>query len=273
MTGVDLFAGAGGFSIGMEEAGIKVVAAVEFDHNACETLRINQPRYHKDMLIVEADIKTVSGPELLSKVGLKVGELDILFGGPPCQGFSLSNKNRSINDPRSKLMYEFVRMTREMQPRVIYVENVPGCFAFKDFFFLLMETYENCGYVTRCLMMDAAGYGVPQRRKRIFIQGMREDLKIVPTFPPPTNFAPEQLKVKKDGLLQPAEVAIECFAVNGFPKEEIKDLWWNESLGIQMNRKTAGNRVDEAINNLIAQKVYGLARSIAGPIQGTLNFL
>ena len=273
MTGIDLFAGCGGFSLGMEEAGVKVLAAVENDHGACEALRCNQPRYHKDMLVVERDIKTITGIWLLDQVGLKVGELDILFGGPPCQGFSTSNNHRSIDDPRSKLMNEFVRMVRETQPKVFYVENVPGCFAFKNFFYLLMETFEGCGYVVRCLMMDAGSYGVPQRRKRIFIQGMREDLKIIPAYPVPTHFDPEQIKVEKDGLLSQAEVAKECFAVNGFPKDEVKDLWWNEKLCIQMNRKTAAVRVDEAINNLIAQKIYGLARSHCGPIQGTLNFL
>lgn len=266
VTGIDLFAGAGGFSLGMEMAGVKVVAAVENDHAACETLRINQPKYHKDTLIVESDIQSVPGLWLLGQVGLKVGELGILFGGPPCQGFSLANtKTRGLDDPRSKLMWEFIRLTREMKPKMIYVENVPGCFAFKDFFALLMQNYEEAGYVTRCLMMDACSYGVPQTRKRIFIQGARDDLGCLPEYPVPQNFDKKALKKKKNQLFTPADVAIEAFAKNGFPKEVIKDLWWNETLWIQMNRKTAAADIDAAIDRLVIQ---GITNSIQSSIVG-----
>lgn len=248
-TGIDLFAGAGGFSLGMRRAGFNILAAVENDKAAAWTYRANQ----KGTIVIEEDIQKITAERLLKIVNLKKGELDILFGGPPCQGFTFISKSRSLDNPKSKLMNEFVRMVKGIQPKIFYIENVPGMFAFKDFFIFLMGRLERCNYIVRCLMMDACSYGVPQRRKRIFIQGAREDLKMLPTFPPPENFSPEQLKT--DEMFQKAAVAVECFAINGFAKEEVKDLWWNKTLFIQMNRKTAVFVWERAIGKLIAEGI------------------
>ena len=247
-TCIDLFAGAGGFSLGVSQAGFNVVAAVEIDKGTCDTLQANKPKCFPNMLIIEKDIRELSGAELLDMVGMKRGELFLLIGSPPCQSFSFANtKNRSIDDPRSKLMFEFIRMVDELQPKAFYIENVPGLFASKDFFYSLMQLLEECGYVVRFLMMDACSYGVPQHRKRIFIQGTRNDTDWLPTFPEPQNFDPEALKAKILNLSR-AEVAKKCFQVNGFTKEEIKEVWWNTKLWIQMNKKTAAEKVDQAIN-------------------------
>jgi len=248
-TGIDLFAGCGGFSLGIRGAGFKVLVAVENDKGAAQTYRANQ----KGTVVLEEDIRKLTARKLLEIAKIKKGELTLLFGGPPCQGFSVLSTNRSLDNPNSKLMNEFVRMVKGVKPEVFYIENVPGLFAFKDFFILLMECLENCSYVTRCLMMDAVSYGVPQYRKRIFIQGARKDLGILPSFPPPTHFGPEQLKVKDDQMFQPAIVAVKCFAKNGFPKEEVKDLYWNTKLHIQMNRKTALRVWECAIGELIGE--------------------
>ena len=250
-TAVDLFTGAGGFSLGIARAGFKVLVAVESDKWACQTLRHN----FKDLAVLEKDIRKVTGKEILKICNLKKGNLDLLVGGPPCQGFTIISSNRSIDDPRSKLMHEFLRLTKEIMPRVFMIENVPGLLYFKDFFILLMKTMEDIGYVVRCVMMDAMSYGVPQYRRRIFIQGVRKDLKILPVFPIPTNFKPEHIKTTKDRMFSQADVSVKCFAVNGFVKEEVKDLWWNEKLWIQMNRKTARQTVDNAVNVLIAESI------------------
>ncbi len=247
--GVDLFAGCGGFSLGMRRAGFKILVAVENDKWAAQTYRTN----HKGTVVIEEDIRELTAKRLLRIAKVRKGQLTLLFGGPPCQGFSLVSTSRSLDNPKSKLMNEFVRMVKGIQPKGFYIENVPGLFAFKDFFILLMECLENCGYETRCLMMDAVSYGVPQHRKRIFIQGVRKDLGILPAFPSPTHFSPEQLKTKDDQMFQPAVVAVKCFATNGFSKEEVKDLWWNKTMGIQMNRKTAGDRWNCAIGELIGE--------------------
>ena len=261
LTCIDLFAGAGGFSLGVSQAGFNVVAAVEIDKDTCDTLQANKAKCFPNMLIVERDIRELSGAELLDMVGMKRGELFLLIGSPPCQSFSFANtKNRSLDNPRSKLMFEYIRMVQEIQPKAFYIENVPGLFAFKDFFYSLMQLLEECGYVTRFLMMDACSYGVPQHRKRIFIQGTRNDTDWLPTFPEPKNFDPEALKAKILNLSR-AEVAKKCFQVNGFTKEEIKEVWWNTKLWIQMNKKTAAEKVDQAINECICEGIVEVCRA------------
>lgn len=252
-TGIDIFAGAGGMSLGMELAGVKVLAAIEFDKYAAATYRLN----HKSTIMLEEDIQKITPERLLETAHLKKGELGILFGGPPCQGFSFISSSRSLDNPKSKLMNEFVRMIEGIQPRVFYIENVPGLLSYKDFFIFLLEKLENCGYVVRCLMLDAASYGVPQTRRRIFIQGMRKDLKSLPVFPPPTHFDPEIRKevLDKGNIFPPQALAKECFAINGFAKEEVKDLYWNKTLCIQMNRKTAADVFDRATDILLGESL------------------
>lgn len=255
LTCIDLFAGAGGFSLGVSQAGFNVVAAVEIDKGTCQTLQANKEENFPNMLIIEKDIRELSGAELLDMVDMKCGELFLLVGSPPCQSFSFANtKNRSIDDPRSKLMFEYIRMVKELQPKVFYIENVPGLFAFKDFFYSLLLSLEECGYIVRFLIMDACSYGVPQQRKRMFIQGARNDSGILPSFPAPTNFDPEALN---GSIVKPsrAEVAKKCFQVNGFTKEEIKEVWWNTKLWIQMKKKTAAEKVDQAINECIGEGI------------------
>ena len=253
-TGIDLFAGAGGFSLGMKAAGFKVLVAIEIDKGAAQTYRYN----HKDTIVMEEDIKQITPRRLLKTAGIKRGDLEVLFGSPPCQGFTIISSKRSIDDPRSRLMFEFIRMVKGVQAKIFYIENVPGLFYFKDFFILLMEKLEGCGYVVRCLMMYAASYVVPQTRRRIFIQGVRKDLGFLPTFPPPTHFNPECLKTKGK-MFQPAAIAVECFAINGFSKGEVKDLYWNKALEIQMNRKTAPYVFDVAVGKLLGE---GIKRTV-----------
>jgi len=252
LTGIDLFAGAGGFSLGMQQAGIDVVAAVEIEQAACDTLYANKPTFFPSMEIIQADIKDLTGADILARVGLKKGDLDILFGGPPCQGFSTLNKNtRSLDNPKSKLMFEFIRMVREISPKIFMIENVPGLLAFKDFFILLLESLERCGYVVRFNKMDAVSYGVPQHRKRIFIMGVREELEMLPPFAPPQNFSPEMLTREHGQLFDKADIAIKCFARNGFSKEEVRDVYWNTKLHIMMNKKTASDVFDRAVRECV----------------------
>ncbi|MCK4529395.1 DNA (cytosine-5-)-methyltransferase [candidate division WOR-3 bacterium] len=253
LTCIDLFAGAGGFSLGLSHAGFNIVAAVEIDKGTCDTLQANKAKCFPNMLIIERDIRELSGAELLDMVDMKRGELFLLVGSPPCQSFSFANtKNRSLDDPRSKLMFEFIRMVKELQPQAFYIENVPGLFAYKDFFYLLMQSLEECGYVARFLMMDAVSYGVPQHRKRIFIQGARNDIGMLPTFPEPENFDPEALN---GSIAKPSRAAVakKCFQVNGFSKEEIKEVWWNTKFWIMMKKKTVAEKVDQAIIECIAE--------------------
>ncbi len=248
-AGIDLFAGAGGFSLGMEWGGIDVRAAVEYDASAALTYRMN----HRRTVLLKQDIRTLSGIDLLRAARLKDGELDLLFGSPPCQGFSTSNTvNRGLDNPNSKLMNEFIRLTKETTPRVFLIENVPGLLSYKDFFIMLLGALENIGYAVRFLIMDAASYGVPQHRKRVLIQGCRNDLNRIPSFPPPTHFDPD-INKKLKSQVPPSALAVKCFATNGFSKEEVRDLYWNNVLWIYMNKKTAGEVLDRAITELICE--------------------
>lgn len=253
---IDLFAGAGGFSLGMQQAGFDVVAAVEIGQAACDTLYANKPTFFPNMEIIQSDIKELTGADILARVELEKGELDMLFGGPPCQGFSTINRQAwSLDNPKSKLMFEFIRMVREISPKMFMIENVPGLLGFKDFFILLMESLEDCGYVVRFNKLDACSYGVPQHRKRIFIMGVREDLGILPPFAPPQNFSTEMLTREPGQLFDRADIAVKCFASNGFSKEEVMDVYWNPKLHIMMNKKTASDVFDRAVSGCIGDLI------------------
>ena len=264
LKAIDLFAGAGGFSLGLQQAGIDVVAAVEKDKYCCETLAANKPTAFPKMQIIKADICGLSGEYILGKVGLAKGQLDMLVGGPPCQGFTYANSRRSPDDPRSKLMWQFIRMVNEIQPRYFVIENVRGLLSFKDFFRDLLECLEKCGYVVRFNLLDCCSYGVPQHRLRVLIDGARSDLNVLPTYPAPTHFSHEQLGKKKkkadNNSIPPALVAEKSFATHGFDRTEVDDVWWNAKLGIMMNRKTAAEKVNQAVNEIIAEMLFATVK-------------
>lgn len=254
-TAIDLFAGCGGFSLGLIQAGFKMLVAVELDNGAADTYDCNLAKRY-GVRLLRKDITKLTGKQVLKEARIRKGALDLLVGGPPCQGFSTANLNRSVKDPRSRLMWEFIRMVRAIKPKCFMIENVPGLLHFKDFFVLLLSSLERCGYVVRFLMMDAVSYGVPQHRRRVFIQGMRRDQNRLPIFARPTHFAPEQLKAPKHHF-KAADIAIYSFAENGFSKEEVNDVWWNGKLNIQMNRKTAADVIHAAIYRMFFDGIQG----------------
>ena len=259
LKAIELFAGAGGMALGLQQAGIDVVVAVEKNWMCCSTLRGNKASFPK-MKIVQADIATLSGEYLLKKARRAKGNIDVLSGGPPCQGFTFASSRRSINDPRSKLMWEFVRMVKEIQPRYFVIENVRGLMSFKDFFRSLLMKLEKCGYVVRFNLLDCVSYGVPQTRKRVLTHGARKDLGIIPTYPSPTHFSPKQLKIKKGFSPPAALVAVKCFAENGFNKSEVPDVWWNTKLDILMNKKTAPTQIEQAVREILLESVCDCAK-------------
>jgi len=262
LKAIDLFAGAGGFSLGLQQAGIDVIAAVEKDKFCCDTLRANKKSAFPKMRIIEEDITKLSGDQLLKKVGMRKGQLDVLVGGPPCQGFSFASSRRSINDPRSKLMWEFKRMVKEIQPRYFVIENVRGLLSFKDFFQLLLKSLEKCGYVVRFNLLDCVSYGVPQRRQRVLIDGARSDLNIIPTYPPPTHF---DLSKKAEKNIVPASlVAVKCFSTHGFARNEVKDVWWNTRLEILMNKKTATENIEHAVREILLETLLTSCAAAGG---------
>ncbi|MBE3144322.1 MAG: DNA cytosine methyltransferase [Planctomycetes bacterium] len=253
LKAIELFAGAGGMALGIQQAGLDVVALVERDPWCIATLKANQAKAFPRAKIIQTDIATLTGDWLLNEVGLEKGQLDVLSGGPPCQGFSFANNaNRSIDDPRSKMVLEFLRLIDEIQPRAFVIENVWGLLSFKDFFYTLLKTLGEHGYIVRFNLLDAVSYGVPQTRRRVFIEGTRIDLGRIPQFPVPTHFDIDHQKKTFPSI---PDVAVKCFAVNGFTKEEVWDVKWNNSLWIMMNKKTMADKVDQAINEIVFESV------------------
>jgi len=189
---IDCFAGAGGLSLGLQRAGFEVRAAFDFDEAAVETYRRNLGDH-----IELADVRTVHGEDLLARAGLRRGELALLAGGPPCQGFSVQRRGAD-EDVRNDLVLEFGRLVLETQPKYVLMENVAalrgrrGSAVLKKISSLLSESYR---LVVETL--NAADFGVPQNRRRAIL--IAERLDIPPTFqwPQPTHGQGERVTVRE----------------------------------------------------------------------------
>ncbi|QBB69361.1 DNA cytosine methyltransferase [Pseudolysobacter antarcticus] len=171
LTAVDLFSGCGGLSCGLKDAGFRVIAAVEIDAKAQYTYALNHPTVR----LYDQDIRKIDATELLRNVGLLPGELDLLAGCPPCQGFSrlrTRNQKTSVKDPRNNLVADFVRFVTVMLPKTVMLENVPALA--KDGRFIRMcGQLRALGYKLIVHVLDAADYEVPQRRKRLILLASR----------------------------------------------------------------------------------------------------
>lgn len=173
---IDLFAGAGGLSLGASRAGFNVCAAVEKDKHAMASHRINFPQATH----IEQDITSLSGNDILNKAGLQANDLLGIIGGPPCQGFSSIGKG-DVNDPRNRLFEKFFELVEELQPVFFLAENVPG---------IMNEKYNDIrkkafGHLHGYTILDpievtACDYGAPTTRTRIFFIGYRPDPRILP---------------------------------------------------------------------------------------------
>lgn len=179
-TYISTFAGCGGSSLGYKWAGGRGLAAVEFDANAADTYRANFP----GTPVIERNIATVTAEELMQVAGIGVGELDILDGSPPCQGFSTAGK-RVITDPRNSLFREYVRLIEGLQPRVFVMENVSGMVKgkMKLVFREVMLALKSTGYRVRCKLLNAMYFNVPQSRERLIWIGVRKDVERPSSFP------------------------------------------------------------------------------------------
>jgi DNA (cytosine-5)-methyltransferase 1 len=170
LTAVDLFCGAGGLSEGLSQSGVRVLGALDVSRLAIEAYRANHP----DTRVWRRDIRRLAPVDILRELGLRPGELDLLAGCPPCQGFStLRTHNRSshVNDSRNGLVAQFARFCEVLRPRGLLMENVPGLESDRRFR-LLMNRLERLGYQLTYGVLDAADYGVPQRRRRFVLLGL-----------------------------------------------------------------------------------------------------
>ena len=174
LRAIDLFCGAGGLTVGLQKAGFDVVAGVELWEPAVKTYLLNHPTHR----LYDQDIKSLSPRAMMCELDLIKGELDLLAGCPPCQGFSTHrtrNKVTSVKDERNDLVFENLRFVREFLPKAIMMENVPGLAKDKRILDVLDEL-ESLGYMVNdntVQVKDAADYGVPQRRKRMILVASR----------------------------------------------------------------------------------------------------
>jgi DNA (cytosine-5)-methyltransferase 1 len=231
-TVVSLFAGCGGSSLGYKWAGYRELLAIDFDKNAVETFKLNFP----SVPVWERDIKTVTGQEILEACGLKQGALDVLDGSPPCQGFSTSGR-RDVNDPRNDLFQEYVRLIKEIRPRVFVMENVGGMVKgkMKGRFIEVMKTLKALPYQVKCRLMNAKNYNVPQSRSRLIWIGARNDIGKEPSFPTPMK---QVISVKRvvAGLPEDpsrtlsdlgVEIWKKCRNGEAFDKYHPRGIWFN----------------------------------------------
>jgi DNA (cytosine-5)-methyltransferase 1 len=179
--GVDLFAGAGGMSLGFEAAGFDVVAAVEYDPVHCAAHKFNFPQ----TATICKSVIDVSGNEIRSKAKIGAKEIDVVFGGAPCQGFSMIGK-RALDDPRNQLVFHFLRLVTELRPKYFVFENVKGLTLGKHKAFLeeLIGAFAANDYdvLLPYRVLNAAKFGVPQSRERLFLMGARRGLPM-PDYP------------------------------------------------------------------------------------------
>jgi DNA (cytosine-5)-methyltransferase 1 len=185
---IDLFSGAGGLSEGLSKAGFQVLFSNEIISDYARTYKYNHP----GVKVSTSDIRTIDATKIMNSLQLQREELDLIAGGPPCQGYSINAPSRSIGDRRNHLFKEFLRFVDVFAPRAILIENVPGLVSFENGSTLnaILNSFSDLGYGVDVRILGAAYYGVPQMRWRTIIIGLRG--KSVPSavFPEPEFHAP-----------------------------------------------------------------------------------
>lgn len=206
-TYLDLFAGAGGISLGLKAAGFSCVGVVEMEDRAAASYRLNFADHINGAPLVrlgaeEGDARLLEPHRVrrtLARAGVGEGELDLLVAGPPCQGFSHVGRSKLDSlarqrgafqhDERNRLYLTVTDLVPVLQPRALLIENVPGILSHArvNVAERIVEVVEEAGYECRVAVLNAAWYGVPQTRERVFVLAYREDLGITPTFPMPSH--------------------------------------------------------------------------------------
>ena len=176
MKVVSLFAGCGGLDLGFERAGFEVIWANEYDKTIHDTYRLNHPK----TILSTADIRTLSSSD--------IPDCDGIIGGPPCQSWSLGGKSLGIEDERGQLVYDYIRLVKNKQPKFFIMENVPGMVSPKHIavFKQFLQLFQDAGYSIKYELLKAAEFKIPQERLRVFIVGIRNDLDVEYFFPSKT---------------------------------------------------------------------------------------
>ena len=216
---VSLFSGAGGLDLGFAFAGFRTRFASDIEPVHCDTMAKNFP----GCVTLPENVKLVTGKQIKERA--KLAEIDLVAGGPPCQAFSILGQRNSFEDPRGRLVYEFVRLVTELNPHAFVFENVPGLLTLnggRDWELLLRYLEAETGYKLFHHVPNAADFGIPQIRRRLFVVGFRSTTAEF-EFPAPTHRDPDA----QPGLLDyklpswlPARLAVE--EVDGLPNHRIR---------------------------------------------------
>ncbi len=196
---ISLFSGAGGLDLGFIKAGFKVLIANEFDKTIWETYEKNH-----NIKLLKGDISEISESDF--------PDADGIIGGPPCQSWSEAGSLRGIDDPRGKLFYEYIRILKAKKPKFFLAENVKGMMAQRHNSAVeeIVNAFEEAGYDVHIILMNAADYGLPQDRKRVFYIGFRKDLNI--EFTPPKPY--DEKVTLKDAIYDLKDSAIPALDKN-----------------------------------------------------------
>lgn len=173
-TVIELFAGAGGLALGLEEAGFLSKGLVEIDKYACQTLRKNKPSWN----VIEKDIIQVAEQGIRNFVNIPIGELDLLSGGYPCQAFSYAGKKMGLADARGTMFYYYAQILKQLLPKMFLAENVKGLLNHDNgrTLALMLKVFSDIGYTVKWQILRALDYDVAQKRERIMLIGIRNDL-------------------------------------------------------------------------------------------------
>jgi DNA (cytosine-5)-methyltransferase 1 len=188
---ISLFSGGGGLDLGLEAAGFETIFATDIDAHSCITLQRGKDTametrlpFLQSAVVQQADILQLSPSEIMRTAGVRPGEVELLAGGPPCQAFSVFGRRKGINDPRGMLFHEYLRILAEIQPQAFIFENVFGLLTihngetFKELCERLKAPGNGICYELSVFRLNAADYGVPQYRDRVFIIGSRKGKKL-----------------------------------------------------------------------------------------------
>jgi len=183
LTVIDLFCGAGGLTLGFKRAGYKVILGLDVDWDAIRTYTFNNP----EIAWINKDIRKVPASEILDVTGIGRGDVDVVVAGIPCEGYSLLNRRYNPSDPRNYLFVEFMRIVKALKPRAVLIENVPGLLRRENGAFrkTIEDALKELGFAVRSFMLNAADYGVPQKRVRLFFVGITSTERFEP--PQPTH--------------------------------------------------------------------------------------
>lgn len=190
MRTIELFAGAGGLGLGLEQAGFEAIGLVEFDQAAADTLKHNRPNWN----VIHDDIANISQLDLEQYFQIQKGELDLLSGGAPCQAFSYAGKRLGLEDARGTLFYHYAVFLEKLQPKMFLFENVRGLLTHDHgkTYETMLNIFKEEGYTIQKLVLNAWDYGVAQKRERLITIGIRNDLieHLHFQFPKPHEYKP-----------------------------------------------------------------------------------